>query len=84
MTSEGDFRPMLPEAFALRLRGDPTEPHKLSIVREEYVTEALAWGFFCRRCGAFTGDAKEFHVTCRCCGAPRPKHNHVARFTRGK
>lgn len=52
--------------------------------REEYVREALCWGFFCRKCGAFTGDEKEFHVTCRCCGHPRPRVDHVVRGTHGK
>lgn len=54
------------------------------LAREEYVVEPLALGFFCRKCKAFTGDAKEFHRTCRCCGADRPRKNYVERGTRGK
>jgi len=28
-------------------------------------------GWFCAKCHIFTGTAKEEHLTCRCCGAPR-------------
>jgi rRNA maturation endonuclease Nob1 len=52
--------------------------------QEEYIREALAWGWYCRACGAFTGDEKKFHVECRCCGHPRPRVEHVVRGTRGK
>jgi Zn finger protein HypA/HybF involved in hydrogenase expression len=38
-----------------------------------YVVESLAHGFFCPKCRAFTGDAKELQVTCRSCGASRPQ-----------
>jgi hypothetical protein len=32
-------------------------------------------GFFCSVCRVFTGTAKEEHLTCRACGAPRPPDN---------
>jgi hypothetical protein len=34
--------------------------------------DPLGTGWNCGTCGAFTGTVKEDHVTCRCCGAPRP------------
>jgi hypothetical protein len=52
--------------------------------REEYVQEALAWGFFCTSCRSWNGDSKIFRLECRVCGHARPKHEHVVRGTKGK
>jgi uncharacterized protein len=43
----------------------------------DYVVEPLAVGWFCRNeeCAVFNGDLKEFLLTCRTCGSPRPKKN---------
>jgi hypothetical protein len=52
--------------------------------REEYVREMLAWGWFCRGCGIWNGDEKEFLIVCRHCEHPRPRVDHVVRGTKGK
>jgi len=52
--------------------------------REEYVKEALAWGWMCPGCGIWNGDDMEFRVTCRSCEANRPRKNSVERGTKGK
>jgi hypothetical protein len=52
--------------------------------REEYMREALCWGWFCRACGVWNGDAKVFLTACRCCEASRPRVDHVVRGTHGK
>ena len=52
--------------------------------REEYVREALAWGWYCPECKVWNGDCKVFLLECRCCGHKRPRVEHVVRGTRGK
>jgi hypothetical protein len=64
-----------------------------TVYREEYVRETgLVPGWLCHSTvcsggtpgGVFNGDAKEFRLTCRCCGSPRPRVEHVVRGTHGK
>ena len=47
--------------------------HIQEALRDATQTEGILLpGFDCPACGMFTGTAKVDHVTCRCCGAPRP------------
>jgi len=55
--------------------------------REEYVKEALAYGWYCPNrtsCGVWNGDGREFLLHCRCCGTNRPRKAYVERGTKGK
>ena len=54
--------------------------------REEYVREALAYGWTCpnKACGVWNGDEKEFLLSCRCCSTNRPRKLSVERGTKGK
>lgn len=47
----------------------------------DFVVEPLALGFFCRACGAFNGDAREFRFVCRACDADRPRLPELPPFT---
>jgi hypothetical protein len=54
--------------------------------REEYVKEALAWGWHCpsASCRTWNGDEPTFRITCEKCGANRPRKEEVVRGTKGK
>lgn len=54
-------------------RGLSAELGDLLEERRDRLKGALLPGFHCVRCSAFTGTAKEEHLHCRCCGAPRPE-----------
>ncbi len=55
--------------------------------QEEYVKEALAWGWKCRNrpaCGVWIDDAPTFLIVCPHCGSARPRKDTVERGTKGK
>jgi hypothetical protein len=55
--------------------------------REEYLREALEWGWRCRNrpaCGVWNSDNETFSIVCHACGAKRPRKDTVERNTKGK
>jgi hypothetical protein len=55
--------------------------------REEYVREALSYGWRCPNrpdCGVWNSDEPKFLIICPHCGASRPRKLSVEKNTKGK